>query len=137
MLIVCVKLLLIFFFWKWFSMFFQYLIFTDAVLCQKCSSYVAQFEMALINHCYSCSYMKRPDGDYRFVCLVCDYHTQLSNRMRRHLSIHTGEKPYKCNYCTYESTNSSHLNRHKKIRHHESCWNLKFNNVTLLLTKIN
>ena len=45
-------------------------------------------------------------------CTVCDYSTDFSSDLKRHMMRHTGEKPLKCTVCDYSTVYSSHLKIH-------------------------
>ncbi|XP_026685784.1 zinc finger protein 64 homolog, isoforms 3 and 4-like, partial [Diaphorina citri] len=89
------------------------------VRCQYCKHSLSVsngFEIVL-SHTKSCTYISRPDHNYRFVCYTCPYHTTYSQSMKSHLRKHSGEKPYKCLFCDYHCTQSGPLRRHMKIKH--------------------
>lgn len=50
-----------------------------------------------------------------FKCSLCTYSTSKSFNLKKHIWIHTGEKPYKCCHCTKQFTQKSHLERHLRI----------------------
>ena len=52
-----------------------------------------------------------------YQCPVCQKVMKTSKDIRRHLRVHTGEKPYKCNQCDYASTQSYNLKLHKEKNH--------------------
>lgn len=92
------------------------LLFSD-LLCQYCKGKVEIITEDLLLHSKLCSCAPRPDRDFTFVCLFCDYHTYKSHHMRGHIRSHTGDKPYGCKFCEYCSANKSHITRHIKRMH--------------------
>jgi hypothetical protein len=48
----------------------------------------------------------------RFPCQFCGKNFNFNNQLRRHLLIHTGEKPYKCDVCNYACNQKANLKKH-------------------------
>ncbi|CAG7825834.1 unnamed protein product, partial [Allacma fusca] len=46
------------------------------------------------------------------VCVFCEKSFQNNGQLRRHLLIHTGERPYRCNNCNYSANQAVHLKTH-------------------------
>ena len=57
-------------------------------------------------------------------CNQCDYTSNQTSYLRRHMNIHTGEKPYKCNQWDYASSQKSGLDSHVKT-HNEKIFKCK------------
>ncbi|XP_018017651.1 longitudinals lacking protein, isoforms H/M/V isoform X5 [Hyalella azteca] len=50
-------------------------------------------------------------------CLHCTYTTWRTSDMKKHVRIHTGEKPFACSQCPYRSSNPSNLRAHEVTVH--------------------
>ena len=48
-------------------------------------------------------------------CNQCDYASSWAGHLRRHLKMHSGEKPNKCNQCDFASSQAADLRRHFKM----------------------
>lgn len=48
----------------------------------------------------------------KFMCNICQYSTNQAGNLRRHMAIHTGEKPYECPYCQRTFALKQHLQVH-------------------------
>lgn len=59
------------------------------------------------------------DGRLNYTCPVCGYWSRDKTNLRKHMYIHTGEKPHSCTYCQYKTTNGSNLKRHIRTHHQE------------------
>ncbi|KAK8752164.1 hypothetical protein OTU49_012395 [Cherax quadricarinatus] len=51
------------------------------------------------------------------VCPICGHLARQKKDLKKHLRIHTGEKPYACPWCSYRSTQNSNLRTHIKRVH--------------------
>ena len=58
-----------------------------------------------------------------------DYASSQAGNLKRHLKIHSGEKPNKCNQCNYASSYASALRKHLKMHRGEKPKNAT--NVTM------
>ncbi|XP_045598521.1 protein tramtrack, beta isoform isoform X10 [Procambarus clarkii] len=56
-------------------------------------------------------------GGRRHLCGVCGRGFRLANDLRRHLRIHTGEKPFHCPHCPYRASQKQSVNRHIRTVH--------------------
>ena len=56
-------------------------------------------------------------GPQQFGCPFCQKIMKSSSDMKRHIMIHTGEKPFSCEYCEYSSCIKSHVKSHMANKH--------------------
>ena len=78
--------------------------------CEHCGKLLGKAMMKRhIRDCHS-SY-----EDKKFKCEVCGtFATNAEDRLKVHMNIHTGDRPYKCNYCPKDFSHRSALNVHKR-----------------------
>ena len=48
----------------------------------------------------------------KYICNLCDYSANLPSDLRRHVAIHTGEKPFTCEICGNHFRRKYHLDCH-------------------------
>ena len=56
-------------------------------------------------------------GEGKWACPYCGKHMKQGFLIRRHMKIHTGEKPYSCEYCNHSTIQKNDLKKHYKNRH--------------------
>ena len=72
----------------------------------------------------------------QFQCPVCNRVFTKGSHAKRHILIHTGEKPYICSFCNMAFTRQSTLTKHIERRHIQTPlsilnpWNWKYNVVS-------
>lgn len=49
------------------------------------------------------------------LCSLCSYSTSDSGNFKRHLLIHSGERPFKCGVCGRNFSQKTHLKRHTLV----------------------
>ena len=68
--------------------------------CEKKS----HFQLTKRNICKKC-----------YKCEVCNKEFTYKSYLKRHINVHTSEKPYKCNHCDKEFTHKSTLTNHNRV----------------------
>ncbi|XP_064092833.1 zinc finger and BTB domain-containing protein 14-like isoform X42 [Macrobrachium nipponense] len=87
------------------------------------------------NHCCPyCNYSSATKGRLRdhiyihtgyrpYQCSFCDKKFFTKTHLKLHVRTHTGERPYQCNYCSYSAAQTSTLNTHIKKVHKVETYN--------------
>ena len=64
----------------------------------------------------------RHSDQYIHPCQVCSRVFNDKTNLKRHLMVHTQEKPFNCHLCSYRSSRKSNLYRHLISKH--ECFNI-------------
>lgn len=57
-------------------------------------------------------FSEKINGRLIHFCMICKYHSMYVTHVKRHVLIHTGEKPYSCELCDYQSKQKESLKIH-------------------------
>lgn len=63
------------------------------------------------------SNFSRNKNKVNYICPYCSYTCQDNSNFKRHVQVHTGEKPYHCPFCRYSTIHSSNLKTHIRNKH--------------------
>ena len=81
----------------------------EKVPCTECGKLYGSSTMT--RHIHSAH---TPNDQKKFKCEVCDKGFSESHRLKDHMNIHTGEKPYKCKYCANCFANRGNQRMHER-----------------------
>lgn len=55
-------------------------------------------------------------------CNICNYQCAYRSVLKRHMRIHTQDKPYSCKHCNFKCSRASYLKQHMKIHTREKLY---------------
>ncbi|CAL1274207.1 unnamed protein product [Larinioides sclopetarius] len=64
------------------------------------------------NDCQALYLTQMIGGHPLYCCVVCQYHTNLTGNIQRHVRTHTGERPFPCPECGQRFRRKEHVQRH-------------------------
>jgi len=79
---------------------------------------------------------KKPLRTKKFICPYCAQGCFDRSHLRRHVMIHTGERPLACNYCNYRTRQTSDLKQHMLQKHTEILSNITWCTIPMFLNHL-
>jgi len=55
-----------------------------------------------------------------FRCYLCEWAFRAAGDLRRHMTTHSGHRPYACSLCTQRFTRANSLRQHERRRHSDT-----------------
>ena len=59
-----------------------------------------------------------------WTCQLCNYSSQLSANVKKHMLVHTKEKPFACRFCPYRASQKTNVKSHMLRKHPDLCTDL-------------
>lgn len=84
--------------------------------------YVQIFPVFVLFLGEECSVYGKSRGKSQHCCPICPYTSAFSSHVKRHLRIHSGERPYICNICNYQCNQKDNLKSHLRRKHFINLW---------------
>ena len=69
----------------------------------------------------------------KFSCPHCPMVMKTSTLIKRHILIHTGEKPFSCEFCQYSANRKDHLKSHNFSKHNVVLWTINISTSEIKL----
>lgn len=69
----------------------------------------------------------------KFSCPHCPMVMKTSTLIKRHILIHTGEKPFSCEFCQYSANRKEHLKSHNFSKHNVVLWTINISSFEIKL----
>lgn len=91
-----------------------FVLISDVVSCEHCNASLVKTIEDLTQHCLVCPCVERSGPSHRYRCYGCNYFSSSRDHMRKHIRVHTGERPFKCEKCPYSARESSALIKHMR-----------------------